>query len=242
MCALNLVYIKPLWLPIIGSQGDSPIPARVHGPRRLTPPLPPSLPRLAAALDPLCALAAAPLDEPWRDPALGANCVEYTAGTCHTDTASIAGYCRSVFFMTNPSGFGAAGGAARVYGLGAGGLGALPLAPPGVGSCGTTEPAWLSAWAGPHVTGDSGDADGGPPKGFAEGMPAGRLPAPGDPALRATACFQSGGGGYECDYHAAVEVAACGGGRLAWRLPPAPFCYAGYCAAAPPAGAAGGGR
>jgi hypothetical protein len=126
-------------------------------------------------------------------------------------------------------------------------------------------------------------------------MPAGRLPAPGDPALRATACFVHGssgacyyhaavevaacGGGRlawrlppapgcdagycaadvqrlcdavdcghyfchigECTYHAAVEVAACGGGRMAWRLPPAPSCYAGYCAAAPPAGAAGGGR
>ena len=84
-------------------------------------------------------------------------------------------------------------------------------------------------------------ADGGPPKGFAEGMPAGRLPAPGDPALRATACFEYDRG-YECQYHAAVEVAACGGGRLAWRLPPAPGCTAGYCAAAPPAGAAGGGR
>ena len=190
-----------------------------------------------AALDPLCALAAAPLDEPWRDPALGATCDGYTAGTCHTDTASISdcsGY-------TNPSGFGAAGGAARVYGLGAGGLGALPLAPPGGGSCGTRLPAWLSAWAGPHATGGPGNADGGPPYGFAEGMPAGRLPAPGDPALRATACFQ-GGGSSKCWYHAAVEVAACGGGRMAWRLPPAPDCTAGYCAAAPPAGAAGGGR
>ena len=155
--------------------------------------------------------------------------------------------------MTNPSGFGAAGGAARVYGLGAGGLGALPLAPPGglslrdgqpaaaSGLCGTVFPAWLSAWAGPHATGGLFDDDGGPPGGFAEGMPAGRLPAPGDPALRATACFRAGTG-YECEYHAAVEVAACGGGRLAWRLPPAPSCFAGYCAAAPPAGAAGGGR
>ena len=140
--------------------------------------------------------------------------------------------------MTNPSGFGAAGGAARVYGLGAGGLGALPLAPPGEYSCGTDQPAWLSAWPGPHATGHHDSGDGGPPHGFAEGMPAGRLPAPGDPALRATACF----GGQGCVYHAAVEVAACGGGRMAWRLPPAPDCHAGYCAAAPPAGAAGGGR
>ena len=143
--------------------------------------------------------------------------------------------------MTNPSGFGAAGGPGRVYGLGAGGLGALPLAPPGRGSCGTGYPAWLSAWPGPHATGGYPYTDGGPPGGFAEGMPAGRLPAPGDPALRATACF-GGAGDYECYYHAAVEVAACGGGRMAWRLPPAPDCYAGYCAAAPPAGAAGGGR
>ena len=150
--------------------------------------------------------------------------------------------CEDYWHMTNPSGFGAAGGAARVYGLGAGGLGALPLAPPGQYSCGTIWPAWLSAWAGPHATGRHGDADGGPPEGFAEGMPAGRLPAPGDPALRATACFEIDGGGYECYYHAAVEVAACGGGRMAWRLPPAPSCVAGYCAAAPPAGAAGGGR
>ena len=101
-------------------------------------------------------------------------------------------------------------------------------------------------WPGPHATGVSGDDDGGPPRGFAEGMPAGRLPAPGDPALRATACFDKGasrGGSFgKCYYHAAVEVAACGGGRYAWRLPPAPNCAAGYCAAAPPAGAAGGGR
>ena len=193
----------------------------------------------AAALDPLCALAAAPLDEPWRDPTLGRNCDEDTAGTCHTDTASIEG-CGS-YHMTNPSGFGAAGGAARVYGLGAGGLGALPLAPPGQWSCGTDWPAWLSAWPGPHATGRWRPTDGGPPRGFAEGMPAGRLPAPGDPALRATACFQAGVG-HECGYHAAVEVAACGGGRMAWRLPPAPYCEGGYCAAAPPAGAAGGGR
>ena len=166
-------------------------------------------------------------------------------GTCHTDTASIEGTCESDYHMTNSSGFGAAGGAARVYGLGAGGLGALPLAPPGENSCGTFMSAWLSAWAGPHATGFYDDADGGPPQGFAEGMPAGRLPAPGDPALRATACFDAddpGETGYECEYHAAVEVAACGGGRMAWRLPPAPGCYAGYCAAAPPAGAAGGGR
>ena len=196
-----------------------------------------------AALDPLCALAAAPLDEPWRDPALGATCDPGTAGTCHTDTASIGGACESYYHMTNPSGFGAAGGAARVYGLGAGGLGALPLAPPGGHSCGTDNPAWLSAWAGPHVTGHWDAADGGPPRGFAEGMPAGRLPAPGDPALRATACFQAMcGAPCPCYYHAAVEVAACGGGRMAWRLPPAPYCKAGYCAAAPPAGAAGGGR
>ena len=195
----------------------------------------------AAALDPLCALAAAPLDEPWRDPALGRNCDEDTAGTCHTDTASIEGNCESHWHMTNPSGFGAAGGAGRVYGLGAGGLGALPLAPPGYRSCGTVKPAWLSAWPGPHVTGEHDSGDGGPPWGFAEGMPAGRLPAPGDPALRATACFDDGGVS-ACAYHAAVEVAACGGGRMAWRLPPAPSCYAGYCAAAPPAGAAGGGR
>ena len=147
--------------------------------------------------------------------------------------------------MTNPSGFGASGGAARAYGLGAGGLGALPLAPPGRFSCGTDQPAWLSAWPGPHATGERGSGDGGPPVGFAEGMPAGRLPAPGDPALRARACFDAdnpGETGHECYYHAAVEVAACGGGRLAWRLPPAPDCHAGYCAAAPPAGAAGGGR
>ena len=221
----------------IGSQADSPIPTRVHGPPRLT--TPPHRPA-PAALDPLCALAAAPLDEPWRDPALGRNCHD-TAGTCHTDTASIEGSCVSTFHMTNPSGFGAAGGAARAYGLGAGGLGALPLAPPGGSSCGTAAPAWLSAWPGPHATGGYSDDDGGPPWDFAEGMPAGRLPAPGDPALRATACFQSNPG-HECWDHAAVEVAACGGGRYAWRLPPAPNCAAGYCAAAPPAGAAGGGR
>ena len=177
-------------------------------------------------MDPLCALAAAPLDEPWRDPALGVTCYYGTGDGCHTDTAGTDSWC-----YTNPSGFGVAGGAARVYGLGAGGLGALPLAPPGYNSCGTWMPAWLSAWAGPHVTGKY-DADGGPPEGFAEGMPAGRLPAPGDPALRATACFDHGGG-YECAYHAAVEVAACGGGRMAWRLPPAPSCRAGYCAARP---------
>ena len=165
-----------------------------------------------------------------------------TAGTCHTDTASISGNCEH-WHLTNPSGFGAAGGAARAYGLGAGGLGALPLAPPGFHSCGTEYPAWLSAWPGPHATGESDSGDGGPPMGFAQGMPAGRLPAPGDPALRATACFDAtGGGGYECNSHAAVEVAACGGGRYAWRLPPVPSCNAGYCAAAPPAGAAGGGR
>ena len=205
-------------------------------PRRPPPPRP-----AAAALDPLCALAAAPLDEPWRDPALGANCDGDTAGTCHTDTASIEGGCESDYHVTNPSGFGASGGAARAYGLGAGGLGALPLAPPGELSCGTAYPAWLSAWPGPHVTGEFNDDDGGPPGGYTEGMPAGRLPALGDPALRATACFQ-GGPGHGCNSHAAVEVAACGGGRLAWRLPPAPSCTAGYCAAAPPAGAAGGGR
>jgi hypothetical protein len=53
-------------------------------------------------------------------------------------------------------------------------------------------------------------------------MPAGRLPAPGDPALRATACFDGGDyGGGACEYHAAVEVAAYGGDRLACVAAPA---------------------
>jgi hypothetical protein len=218
---------------------------------------------LGDAVDPLCAEPATALDEPWRDPTH--YCDPNTAGTCHTDTAAIDDMCLDEFgglptSVTNPSGFAAPGGPPRVYVLGEGGAASLPLAPPGAMSCGTSYPAWLSAWPGPHATTSGvdlavpyGAADGGPPIDYTEGLAVGRLPAAGDPALVASACFDGGGeydyngrrkfaSGQECSYHAALALAMCGDGRLAWRLPPAPACDAGYCAAAPPAGTGGGGR
>ena len=108
--------------------------------------------------------------------------------------------------------------------------------------CGTEWAGWLSGWQGPHVTGESGRGDGGPPEDYAVPFDPANLPAEGGAPVTATVCFANGhcspAWPCPCSGHAAVRVARCGDG-LVWELPPSPDCASGYCAAPLPLEALG---
>ena len=108
--------------------------------------------------------------------------------------------------------------------------------------CGTEWAGWLSGWPGPHVTGESGRGDGGPPEDYAVPFDPANLPAEGGAPVAATVCFANGHCSptwpCPCSGHAAVRVARCGIG-LVWELPPSPDCASGYCAAPLPLEALG---
>ena len=110
---------------------------------------------------------------------------------------------------------------------------ALPLASPGHGHCGTSNPGWLSGWnvsARPEANK--------PPASYAE---PGRYPTAAEGVVESTACFEgkgfSGDPSGPCFASKQVGVLQCpSDGPLLWRLPYAPDtwgpsgdCTFGYC-------------
>ena len=97
----------------------------------------------------------------------------------------------------------------------------------GHGHCGTDAAGWLSGWrGGGAAAATAAAATRAPPPDYAT---PGALPTPRDGVVPATACF-NGGDGDTCGDHAPIAVLHCGA-FLLWRLPDAPGCPLGYCAA-----------
>jgi hypothetical protein len=184
----------------------------------------------SSSLDPMCSGEAKRLSSAWRSIEQRGDPPHHCDRTGSTDGGD------------DPDSFGGRGSAARIVRFDLpGGENSLAMRRPhrvptgphksadAYAHCGTDAGGWLSAWPGPHVTGNWFKKDGGPARFYDAGGFV--LPARGSAAAEATVCFDDGVGA--CDFHMKVKVANCGD-HLRYELPPVPYCSSGaglaYCA------------